>query len=148
MIIQRLRPPRRDERGAVALELVIVVPALMIMLGLMIAGGRLWFAKSAVEQAAQSAARAGSLQRDPGSAHVAGVDAGRASLQTNGLTCGGRQVSVDTTDFAVPVGVPATLHATVTCTVSFGDILLPGTPGSITVSRTSAAALDTYRTRS
>ena len=140
--------PRRDERGAVALELVIVVPALMIMMGLMIAGGRLWFAKSAVEQAAQSAARAASLQRDPGSARVAGVDSGRASLQTNGLACGGRHVSVDTTGFAVPVGVPATLHATVTCTVSFGDILLPGTPGSITVSRTAAAALDTYRSRS
>ncbi len=148
MIIKLPAGPRRDERGAVALELVIVVPALMIMLGLMIAGGRLWFAKSTVEQAAQSAARAASLQRDPGSAHVAGVDAGRASLQTEGLACGGQQVSIDTTGFAVPVGTPATLHATVTCAVSFSDILLPGTPGSMTISRTSAAALDTYRSRS
>ena len=139
---------RRDERGAATLELVIVVPALVIMLGLLIAGGRLWFAKSTVSGAAQSAARAASLERESGSAREAGVDAARASLDTGGLACGARNVSMDTSGFAVDVGRPATVRATVSCAVSFGDILLPGTPGSITVTRTAASALDTYRTRS
>lgn len=138
----------RDERGSATLELVIAVPVLMIMLGLMIAGGRLWFAKSTVTEAAQSAARAASLQREAGPARVAGIDAGVASLGTGGLACDSQHVSVDTAGFAVAVGVPATVHSTVTCTVSFSDILLPGTPGSITVTRTAASALDTYRARS
>ena len=44
--------PDRNERGAVTVELVVIVPALIIMLGLLIAGGRIWFAKSTVAQAA------------------------------------------------------------------------------------------------
>lgn len=138
----------RDERGAVALELVVVVPALVIMLGLMIAGGRLWFAQSAVADAASASARAASLARTAGQGSVDGQAAGRASLATGGVVCGAESISIDTAAFAVPAGVPATVRSTVRCQVPFGDILLPGMPGSITVTRTGAAALDTYRGRS
>jgi Flp pilus assembly protein TadG len=138
---------RREDRGAASLEVVILVPALMIMLGLMIAGGRLWFAKSTVADAAQAAARAASLARSAGEGQRAGRDAAAAALDTGGLACDGRRVSVDTAAFAVSAGFPATVHATITCTVSFTDVLLPGTPGSITVTRSGSSALDTYRTR-
>jgi Flp pilus assembly protein TadG len=137
----------RDERGAVTVELVIIVPALIIMLGLLIAGGRIWFAKSTVAQAAQAAARAATLERTAGAAGVAGRDAARSSLATGGLDCADRSTSIDTSGFAVSVGAPATVRATVSCTVTFGDVLLPGIPGSMTVTRTEASALDTYRAR-
>jgi Flp pilus assembly protein TadG len=138
----------RDERGAVAVELVVIVPALIIMLGLLIAGGRIWFAKSAVAQAAQAASRAASLERTAGAARVAGRDAARSSLATGGLNCADRSTSIDSSGFAVAVGVPATVRATVTCRITFADVLLPGIPGSMTVTRTEGSALDTYRTRS
>lgn len=148
----RSRNPRHgshvDERGAASVELVILVPAIILMLGLVIAGGRLWFARATVVEAAQSAARAASLERSPGAAHSAGVRAGNRMLAADGLACAADSVSVDTSAFAVPVGAPATVTASVTCRVPFADLALPGMPGSITVTSEGSAALDTYRARS
>ncbi|HYI58794.1 MAG TPA: TadE/TadG family type IV pilus assembly protein [Microlunatus sp.] len=143
-------PPRRrhDQRGSASVELVILVPALVLVLGLLVAGGRLWFARATVVEGAESAARAASLARSPGEARAAGKQAAARTLATDGLSCGADSVSVDTSAFGVPVGTPATVTATVTCRVTFADLDLPGMPGSITVRTEGAAALDTYRARS
>lgn len=137
-----------DERGAASVELVVIVPALVLVLGLLVAGGRLWFAHATVVEAAQSAARAASLERSAGSAHRAGVGAGARVLATDGLSCAASSVAVDTSAFSVPVGTPATVRASVVCRVPFADLAIPGMPGSITVRSLGAAALDTYRARS
>lgn len=137
----------RSERGSVSVELVIVVPALVLMLGLMITGGRIWFARTTVAEAAYSAARAASLARGPGQAVVDGKEAGRQALVTQGLDCKSRSIRVGTSAFNVPIGQPATVTTSVTCVVSFGEVSLPGFPGSMRLSADGAAALDTYRTR-
>ncbi len=144
------RPPwsAPDERGAASVELVILVPVLVLMLGVLVAGGRLWFARATVVEASQSAARAASLARSSGEAGDAGRRAASRVLATDGLRCAGDAVAVDTGAFGVPVGTPATVTAAVTCRVPFADLSLPGMPGSITVRSTGAAALDTYRARS
>jgi Flp pilus assembly protein TadG len=144
MIRRRLGP--RDH-GSATVELTLVVPALVLVLGLLVAGGRIWFARTTVTQAAQTAARAASLARTTGAAAAQGQDAGRASLSTAGLRCAARSVQVETAAFAVPVGTPATVRATVRCTVPLGDVLLPGLPGSLSLTGQGAAALDTYRAR-
>ena len=137
----------RAERGSVTVELTLVVPALVLVLGLLVAGGRLWFARATVVEAAQSAARAASLARTAGEAGADGRAAGQASLSTAGLVCSATSVQVETTAFAVPVGTPATVRSTVGCTVPLGDVVLPGLPGSIRLTGDGAAALDTYRSR-
>ena len=118
------------------------------MLGLLIAGGRLWFARATVVEASQSAARAASLARSSGDARDAGRRVAHRVLATDGLSCADDSVSVDTTAFGVPVGTPATVNASITCRVPFADLSLPGMPGSITVRSSGGAALDTYRSRS
>lgn len=138
---------RRSERGSAAVELTLAVPALMIILALMVAGGRLWFARASVAESAYSAARAGSLARTATAADADGKRAARRSLDTAGLRCDGQSTTLDVAGFAVPVGTPATIRATVSCAVPFGDLLLPGMPGSITVRATGSSALDTYRGR-
>lgn len=138
----------RGERGSASVELVILVPALVLVLGLLVAGGRLWFARSTVVEAAEAAARAASLERSAGEARQAGSRAAARTLATEGLSCGGDSVSVDTGAFGVPVGTPATVTATVVCRVPFADLSIPGMPGSITVRSQGASALDTYRARS
>jgi Flp pilus assembly protein TadG len=140
--------PAPDQRGAASVELVILVPVLVLMLAVLVAGGRLWFARASVVEASQSAARAASLARSSGEARDAGRRAGSRILATDGLRCAGDSVSVDTGAFGVPVGTPATVTASVTCRVPLADLSLPGMPGSITVRSTGAAALDTYRARS
>ena len=130
------------------MELTLVVPALVMMMALLVAGGRLWFARATVADSAYAAARAGSLARSAGAARTDAEAAGRRASATSGLRCAELRTSVDTAAFAVPVGTPATVRAEVTCVVPFGDLLLPGMPGSITVRATGSAALDTYRARS
>ena len=142
------RPARgAGQRGSVTVELTLVVPALVLMLGLLVAGGRLWFARTTVVEAAHSAARAASLARTASAAAADGRAAGQASLRTAGLQCASSSVQVQTAAFAVPVGTPATVRSTVGCTVPLGDIALPGLPGSIRLTGNGAAALDTYRSR-
>jgi uncharacterized membrane protein len=139
---------RHDDRGAAAVELTLMVPVLVLVLGLLVAGGRLWFARTAVVEAAQTAARAASLARTAGQAYHDGQGAASASLVTAGLRCEDRTVIIGTGAFGVPAGTPATVTSAIECSVPFGDILLPGMPGSIRLSSRGTAALDTYRSRS
>jgi Flp pilus assembly protein TadG len=140
--------PHFDERGAAAVEITLLVPVLVIFLGLLIAGGRLWFARTAVIEAAHTSARAASLARTAAHATADGYSAATASLSTAGLVCADRSVAIGAGAFSVPAGTPATVTSTISCRVLFSDILLPGMPGSIALSGQGAAALDTYRGRS
>ena len=140
--------PHFNERGAAAVEITLLVPVLVIFLGLLIAGGRLWFARTAVIEAAHTSARAASLARTAAQATADGQSAATASLSTAGLVCVDRSVVIGDAAYRVPVGTPATVTSTISCGVLFSDILLPGMPGSIALSGQGAAALDTYRGRS
>jgi Flp pilus assembly protein TadG len=137
----------RNQRGAAAVELTLLVPALLLMLGLLVAGGRLWFARTTVNEAAQTAARAASLARSTYAATAAGREAGARSLETAGLRCRSTSVSINTAAFGVPAGTPSTVTSTITCSVDFSDVMLPGWPGSMELTGRGSAALDTYRSR-
>ena len=137
----------RNQRGAAAVELALLVPALLLMLGLLVAGGRLWFARTTVNEAAQTAARAASLARSTYAATAAGREAGAQSLETAGLRCRSTSVSINTAAFGVPAGTPSTVTSTITCSVEFSDVMLPGWPGSMELTGRGSAALDTYRSR-
>ena len=127
--------------------MVLIVPALVLMLGLMIAGGRLWAARTTVTDAAYSGARAASLARNAGQADTDGRQAMLDQLQTRGVTCQSRSATVDTSAFVVPVGQPATVRSHLDCRIGFSDVLLPGMPGSLLISADGQSALDTYRER-
>ena len=143
--------PRRryssDQSGSASVELALLVPALVIMLGLLVGGGRLWLARTAVNEAAQSAARSASLARTAQQAVADGRAAGRESLSTTGLSCHDQSIAIDTGAFGIAVGQPATITSDVGCTVPFEDVFLPGMPGSIKVAAKGFSALDTYRSR-
>ena len=147
MIITWHRSAAADQRGAAAVELTLLVSALLLVLGLLVVGGRLWFARTTVNEAAQTAARAASLARSSTAAIAAGREAGSQSLATAGLRCRSTSVSISTAAFAVPVGTPSTVTSTISCDVEFSDVFLPGWPGSIQLTGRGSAALDTYRSR-
>ena len=147
MIINLQHHTSQDERGAAAVELTLLVPALLLVLGLLVAGGRLWFARTTVNEAAQAAARTASLARSADAAGSAGRDAGAQSLTTAGLHCRSTSVLINTAAFGVPVGTPATVTSTVLCSINFSDVFLPGWPGSMNLTGRGSAALDTYRSR-
>lgn len=138
---------RRAEAGSAALEAAVGLPAFMLFVALVILGGRLAIATQAVQASASQAARVASIARIGADAASAATSAARSSLANQHLRCTTATVTVDTTGFDVPVGTPAQVSATVTCTVPLEDLSLPGIPGQRTVSATSSSALDTFRER-
>lgn len=138
----------RSERGmSPAMELVLLVPVLILIAGMIIAGGRIWFAKSAVTQAAYSGARAASIERTSAAAGSSGHSATTEQLSTEGLDCLSTVVDLDLSGFDTPVGQPASVSNTVRCRISLGDIALPGLPGTMQLVGHGTAAIDTYRER-
>ncbi len=146
-ILRRLRVcSGSPERGSSVVEVVILAPALGMFVALIIAGGRVALSHQAVESAAADAARAASISRTQGQAASNAETAAVASLASQNLRCVSTSISVDTTGFASPVGTPASVGATVNCQADLAG-LLPGLPGSMTISATMRSPLDTYRER-
>ena len=75
----------RNQRGAATVELTLLVPALLLVVGLLVAGGRLWFARTTVNEAAQTAARAASLSRSAYAAASADVSGNAPMIFDLGL---------------------------------------------------------------
>lgn len=138
---------RIDERGSATLELAILSPALLALLGLVIAAGRIEVAASAVEQAAASAAREASLARTPAAARFAARQAADGSLRDQGTSCGSLDVAVDTDGFAVTVGQPAQVEVRIACSLALSDLAVPGMPGTKVLRAQMASPLDRYRSR-
>lgn len=134
------------ERGSAALELVVVAPVLLGLLGLVIAAGRTSIAQGSVDAAARYAARQASIALTPQAALAAGRSSALDALRADGLDCS-PIVSIDTAGFGVPPGQPAAVSATVTCTVPLSNLALPGLPGHRTLTASFRSPLDQYRSR-
>jgi len=138
---------RRDrDAGNAALELIILAPVILILLGLVIAAGRTSVAQGSVAAAARDAARQASISLTPSAAQTAALSSARAALGQDGLNCD-PVVTVNVSGFGVPVGEPANVQATVTCRVSLSNLVVPGMPGSKTLRATFQSPLDPYRGR-
>jgi len=129
-------------RGAVAIELVLVAPAVVFLLLLGVAGGRLSGAQALVDDAAVSGARAASLAPGPAEAPAAAQAMVTAALQQSGADCvnfnAETDVTVDTTNFQ-PGG---TVTVTVTCDFANSGL---GLPINNQVTESSVAPIDPYR---
>jgi hypothetical protein len=141
--------PRSSGRdaGNAALELVVLAPVILFLLGLMIAAGRTSIAQGSVDAAARDAARQASISLTPGAAQAAAQSSAQAALSQDGLNCH-PVVRVDTSQF-IPahVGLPATVTATVWCRVPLSDLVVPGMPGSRLLRYTFTSPLDPFRER-
>jgi Flp pilus assembly protein TadG len=134
-----------DERGSVSLELAIIAPALLLLLGALVLAGRVETSSAIVEQAARAAARDASLARNPDAARTTALASAQRELA--GSTCVDTDVTVDTSGFAAAVGTHAAVTVTVSCTVSVADLAIPGLPGAHTMTGTATSPIDTYRSR-
>jgi Flp pilus assembly protein TadG len=143
---QAAAPRGRAEDGNAALELVILAPVLLGLLGLVIAAGRTTIAQGSLEAAARDAARQASISLSAAAAQSTGQASAQAALRHDGLDCA-PVVVIDTSQFATPPGEPATATATVSCTVSLSSLALPGLPGSARLAASFTSPLDIYRSR-
>lgn len=135
---------RRDQRGSAAIESVVVAPSVVLLIGLVILGGRVALAHQAVQNIAADTARAASLERTAGQAQNAATKALNEALGQQ-LPCETHHLNLDLDGFKTPPGTPASVSATVTCQLPTAEFALPGMPGSLTIRATMASPLDTYR---
>lgn len=131
----------RNDTGSAGIETGLAVVALVSMAFFVVGGLRITNTSGDVSAAARSGARAAA---SAGSAASGAADASsvvNAMLASRGVACvGGPVVSVSGAGSANSL-----VRVTVTCTVSLGDVVLGGFPGSRSVSASAIEYTDSLR---
>ena len=141
----RLRMGNDD--GNAPLELLILAPVILALIGLVIAAGRASVAQGSVDAAARDAARQASISMTPAAARQAALSSAKAALRADGLACKPVVRLNLEPGFSIPPGQPAQVSALVSCTVPLSDLLAPGVPGSRRLTARFTSPLDPYRSR-
>jgi Flp pilus assembly protein TadG len=143
-----------EDAGLASLELVILLPAFIILT--LLAGylGRMNVARTAVDGAAQDAARAASVQRDLTTAETSAKAAAKAALDASDSPCvygtADATIRQPPDPFAVALGTASSVVVTVTCKVDVSNLAFPGLPipsGQQTLTSTFVSPIDTHRVR-
>lgn len=137
----------REDRGSEAIAAAIVTPLMLMLLCTAIAGGRIITSGAKIDAAAEDAARAASISRTAAGAQTEASEAAARSLNDQGIRCASTSVTVNTAGLAVPLGQVGTVTVTISCTVPLADLLLPGVPGSRTLTSSFTSVVDAFRSR-
>ena len=130
---------RGDRGDSGPLEMVILLPAILLLFGMVVAFGRATTASQHVEHAAAVGARAAAGAQTAGGAGTVAADVVGRSLAQHDMTCPPPSVVGTFT----PGG---RVSVTVTCTVDLGDVTRFGfLPGSRTLSATAHEVIDRTR---
>jgi len=135
------RPRRRTERGAMAIELVLLTPVLIGAIMVIAGGARYVDARGQTSSAAFAAARAASLTTNQADAVAAGQGAAKHAYAEHGHACATLSVDINAQDFR-PGGA---ITATVTCVTDLTDIAGFGLPGQKTFSATATVPVEEHR---
>lgn len=128
---------RSDDRGSVAVELVILAPLFGLLLLAVVAVGRVQNARADVEGAARMAARDLSIARDPHSQLGAAEQLAANTLEVGSPSC-------RTMSFTATIG-PEVIEVTVACSTELQDAGLLPVPGTIAITGTASEVRDHYR---
>jgi Flp pilus assembly protein TadG len=131
------------DAGSVSVEAAVLVPAVLFVGLLIVAGARVSSAQQAVDNAATAAARAASIARSPAAAQQAGTQVARERLGREGITCQETSVSIDASQIAV--GRAGQVRASLTCRVQLSDLALPVPGGTRTITSIFTSPVDPYR---
>lgn len=135
------------QRGAAAVEVSLLIPLLVVLLLAMAGGWRISHARAQVVEAAAAGARAATIPTSAGQATQLARQAIEADLATVGVHCHGLTIDVDTTAFASPPGHQGDVAVELSCQVNLADVVVPGMPGSMTITASATEPIDTFRER-
>lgn len=127
----------RDERGSIAVELVILAPLFGLLLVAVVAVGRVQNAHADVQAAARMAARDLSIARDP---HLQVATAEQAAAAVVGVG----SPSCRAMTFTATIGADR-IDVTVACNADLQDAALLPLPGTMTISGLATEVRDVHR---
>ena len=120
------------DRGSVSLELVILAPVIIAVIGVLFFAARNAQAGNSVTDIADASARTAS----------------RIALNNSSLVCESMSVSVDVEGFTTTLGATGSVESTVSCSVKLADLTgIPALPGAHTLTRTGLSPIDPWRQR-
>ena len=126
-----------SERGTMSIEMVVLVPVLLLITMVAVAGGRIVSAQGRVEAASRDAARAASMERSVGAASTA-ANRSLSQADTANASC---SAGVDVGGFRRGGAVTVS----VSCRVKLSDLGLVFLPGTTVVKAESSAPVDQWR---
>jgi hypothetical protein len=139
------RPARSaaaDERGSMALELVVLAPVIVLVIWLLgVYALRLAVANGDVEAAARDAARSASIARSAGAAQQAAAASAATSLASTGRVCATTRVLANTADFRAG----GTVTVTVSCAIRLDNLAPLALRGVKDVQQSYTAPVDPFR---
>lgn len=138
---------RRDDRGAAAVELVLLAPMLALILSVMVAGSRIWLTRGDVQQIAQQASREATLQSSEQEAVSAARSRAVRGLAQATAACSDAVIEVDAAAFRTPPGTAGRVSVRIVCQVRISDLGLPGLPGAVSASGEGVSVLERHRGR-
>ena len=139
---------RENEWGSTTVELAVITPLVLLVLALLVAGGRMGTVHASLDAASPAAARAASLARTPAAATHAAQSTSAATLNHQGLTCHDHALQADTTALSTGAGVGGQVTVTSRCSVALAELLVPGLPDSVPLTSHAASPLDPFRSSS
>ncbi len=134
-----------NERGSAAIEAAVAGPAVVLLILLVVFGGRVALAHQAVQTIAADTARAASPARSHTQARTDAEHAMQAGFAQR-LPCTSHRLDLDLAGFDTPPGTPANVAATVSCRLASADLGLPGLP-DLQIRATMTSPIDTWRER-
>lgn len=134
-----------SDRGSATVELAVITPLVLLVLALLVAGGRMVTAHASLDAASTAAARAASLARSPAAATSAAQSTDAATLNQRGVSCHDHALQADTAALTTAPGVGGQVTVTSHCSVALADLLVPGLPGSVPLTSQAASPLDPFR---
>lgn len=134
-----------NERGSMSVELAILAPAFLLLVGALMLAGRVALAHQDIQEAASQAARAASISRTVDEASNASQAAAQTYLANTAMHCQSVSVSNTTSSVSKAAGTPSSVTSSVSCVIQTSDLYLPGMSGTRTVSATATSVVDTYR---
>lgn len=132
---------QRGERGALALELAILAPVLLVLFMFLLACGRYFQTSSLLEGAARDGARSASQSRSLTDAQTRVDKAVSDAMGQAVKSC--KDTASGTITTAFTAGSP--LSVEVTCTINYRDLGLLGLGGDTTITKRFTSSLDPYR---
>lgn len=126
-----------SEMGTMSIEMVVLVPVLLLITMVAVAGGRIVSAQGMVEAASRDAARAASMERSVGAASTA-ANRSLSQADTANASC---SAGVDVGGFRRGGAVTVS----VSCRVKLSDLGLVFLPGTTVVKAESSAPVDQWR---
>jgi hypothetical protein len=132
---------RGNENGSLVVELVVLTPVLFVLALCTLVFGRVSGARQQVTESARAGAQAAAVMPSAQSAQEAAGESAVVGGDGRPRSCTRTLVVTDVSHF-YPGGY---VRVTVTCAVDLSDLSVPGVPGSTSISESTTAPVDPYR---